>query len=151
QIQAPRPMASEILASVRTSLQQQFTAFERDCEERLQDLLASPIGTIWAEVDDWIDSIGEMQEVHRARSIVFRVSESAKEHLLESLRTRLRQQVESDLYALELLRAKIDKLVEDRLQGGEIDPFPVCLGLPPNQKLDRLLKTVVVFQREHES
>ena len=136
---------------VRASVQQCFTQFERDSEERLQDFIAPTVGLFWAEITEWISSIDDLEEERRGRSTLFRLSGAATRQLVDKIRTSLSNHVSSDLSDLKLIGSRISRAIESRstLTTSEHVSFSVN-PLPP-MKLSRLLNTAIVFQRGHEA
>ena len=118
---------------VRTVVQQQATAFERQCDDRAQDLWTVPVGTFWQDADGWIDScIKDLDQERRARSVIYRLSKAADDCLLERARASMREQIEMDLESLGDLPSTVERTLQDRVQGLPVALVSVTISMPPN-------------------
>ena len=91
--------STEFTTEIRGALAASFPDFERGCLERCQNLLLSPIGTLWNDIEPQLSKIQVSQD-KKAKNIIFRVSEQSELAINHMVRSRIETHCRQDLVAM---------------------------------------------------
>ncbi len=142
--------STELLNDLRQRLKSPFTEFERGVNDRLQNLIGPQIGSLWPEVESRLNSLGELEQERRARSMVTRLPAAFAEGLINDLHQKFSRHFLGDLVAMRDLFNFMQRDIDESSTKAGGPPIIINFQYLTDQSYQRLLQMNLAVQRPYQ-